>query len=97
MDQIGPDKNDSENDEPCYDIDTDENTDNGDIFADEIRFIWIDTPPIQCRKNIINRGRLNDLQDLGRILQVNAELYARLSSSPIHFERVKVFEMNERW
>lgn len=64
---------------------------------DEIHFIWIDTPPIQCRKNIIKRGRLNDLQDLGHILQVNAELYARLSSSPIHFERVKVFEMNERW
>lgn len=67
------------------------------IPRDEIRFIWIDTPPIQCRKNIIQRGRLRDTQDLGRVLALNAEYYTRLSSSRIKFNRVHLFDDDERW
>lgn len=68
-----------------------------DAGKENVRLIWIDTDPIQCRKNILTRGRLRDIADLGRVLGKNVELYEKLASSPLHFERVQLFEGSERW
>jgi len=60
-------------------------------------YVWVDTPPAVCKKNILKRGRLRDIQNLASVEAANDRLYDRLISSRLPFRRVSVFESNERW
>ena len=63
----------------------------------DIFYVWVDTPPGQCRKNILQRGRLSDVQNIQNVLRRNDYLYDKLISSKYPFRRVSIFEDTERW
>lgn len=68
-----------------------------DIPEKDVAYVWVDTPPAICKKNILQRGRLRDIQNLASVTDTNMFLYDRLILSKLPFRRVSVFESNERW
>ena len=68
-----------------------------DVDASAVEWIWIDTAPDQCRKNIINRNRPRDMQDLGFVMEKNKSLWKRFTESQLPFRHVTIFKTSERW
>ena len=63
----------------------------------DTKLIWIDTSPAQCHKNVIERGRKRDVEDMNYVDRENKELYTKLVSSQFRFKKVHLFDDGERW
>ena len=68
-----------------------------DVSLSDIQWIWIDTAPDQCRKNIIERNRPRDMSDLGFVLEKNRQLWKRFTESQLPFKHITIFKTDERW
>ena len=68
-----------------------------DVSLSDIQWIWIDTAPDQCRKNIIERNRPRDMQDLGLVIEKNKSLWKRFAESQLPFKHITLFKTDERW
>ena len=68
-----------------------------DVVPSEVEWIWIDTAPDQCRKNIIERNRPRDMNDLGFVIEKNRRLWKRFAESQLPFRHVTIFQTSERW
>ena len=64
---------------------------------DAVSWIWIDTSELQARKNILQRARAQDVQNLPETLAKNHELLRMFYRSSIPFRLVQVFDDGERW
>ena len=62
-----------------------------------VEWIWIDTAPDQCRKNIMERNRPRDMNDLGFVLEKNRQLWRRFAESQLPFKHITLFKTDERW
>ena len=67
------------------------------VPPDKISWIWIDTSEVQARKNILQRSRARDMQNLPETLAKNHELTRMFYHSSIPFRLVTVFDDGERW
>ena len=67
------------------------------IKPSDVKWIWIDTAPDQCRKNIIERNRPRDMQDLGLVIEKNKSLWKRFAESQLPFKHITLFQTDERW
>lgn len=68
-----------------------------DLPPSDVEWIWIDTAPDQCRKNIIERNRPRDMSDLGFVIEKNKRLWKRFAESQLPFRHVTIFKTSERW
>lgn len=62
-----------------------------------VTYLWINTTEYQCIRNIRQRGRIRDIEDINGIREKNHELNESLKQSALDFQFVNVFETNERW
>ena len=69
----------------------------GTVPPEEISWIWIDTSEAQAKKNILQRARARDLQNVKETFARNHELMAMFYRSDLPFKMVQVFDDGERW
>jgi len=62
-----------------------------------VRWLLIDTDLKQCRRNIIRRGRKSDVDVLKTRFEKNHKLLSLIARTSISFERIRVFETEEKW
>ena len=67
------------------------------IEADQIRWFLVDTDVVQCRRNILKRGRKSDADVIRTRTGRNAQLMDRIARSGIKFEKISLFKSGERW
>lgn len=53
-------------------------------------FVLINTSPRQAKKNILIRGRIRDMKNLGSVFLANKEYWKKIETSEIPFRKVKV-------
>lgn len=68
-----------------------------DVDLSDMEWILLDTAPDQCRRNIIERNRPRDMNDLGFVIEKNRNLWKRFVESQLPFKRVTIFKTTERW
>lgn len=88
----------SEKSENIYHITCYPTAEEREIFKElDAEYIWINTTIRQCEKNIVERGRTRDIEDLKKTLQKNQEILSKYMHSDIKFKVIDVFETGERW
>lgn len=66
--------------------------------TEQVKYIWIATSEIQCRKNILHRKCKRDIESLQQTMSKNRELASKIKHTTIPFELVDVFHIeSERW
>jgi hypothetical protein len=69
----------------------------GTVPQEEISWIWIDTSEAQAKKNILQRARARDLQNVKETFARNHELMGMFYRSDMPFQMVQVFDDGEKW
>ena len=68
------------------------------FFKDyNVKYIWINTTINECKKNIYQRGRKRDMENIDDVLSANKRILGKYIHSDINFQIVNVFETNEKW
>lgn len=61
-----------------------------DSFRDyKIRYLWIDTNPLEAQKNVISRNRKRDMHRLDEIFRANRDYAWKKKTGKIEFEEIK--------
>lgn len=63
----------------------------------QVKYIWVNTTEEQCYRNILRRGRLRDIANIGETVKKNREIERRAQRSKLDFQMIDVFDSGERW
>lgn len=64
---------------------------------ENVKYVWINTSFVQCRKNIFSRNRSRDIENIESVLNANENIMEKYFYSDLKFEVVDVFESEEKW
>lgn len=62
-----------------------------------VKYVWINTSFVQCRKNIFSRNRSRDIENIESVLNANENIMEKYFYSDLEFEVVDIFESEEKW
>lgn len=64
---------------------------------ENVKYVWINTSFVQCRKNIFSRNRSRDIENIESVLNANENIMEKYFYSDLKFEVADVFESEEKW
>ncbi len=62
-----------------------------------VEYVWINTSFCQSRRNIFERRRKRDIEDIEDVMSANANIMDKYIASRIDFKIINVFEDTEKW